>query len=189
VLKPVEPDPAPAPKRKASRRGRVGEGRPSKCTAQTAAAIAEAIADGLNDGEAALVAGVDPHTLSRWRKGDPEFCSFLKRAEALRLQQRLRRIESAEPGWQSLAWLLERTLPQRYGRRGDVGNQVLIAQHAAGPAREIVVTIPDEEFQELASSDGYAARADGALQRDEGSRVIILVKQSASRSLLPGARP
>jgi hypothetical protein len=55
-----------------SKRGRVGEGRPTKRTPEVVAKIAEAIAIGLTDEEASLLAGVNPDTMTEWRK-DPEF--------------------------------------------------------------------------------------------------------------------
>ena len=47
-----------------SKRGRLGEGRPTKRTPQVAAKIAEAVAIGLTDEEAALLAGVNPDTMT-----------------------------------------------------------------------------------------------------------------------------
>jgi hypothetical protein len=55
-----------------SKRGRVGEGRPTKRTPEVVAEIAEAVAIGLTDEEAAVLAGVNPDTMTEWRK-DPEF--------------------------------------------------------------------------------------------------------------------
>jgi hypothetical protein len=47
-----------------SKRGRLGEGRPTKRTPQVATKIAEAVAIGLTDEEAALLAGVNPDTMT-----------------------------------------------------------------------------------------------------------------------------
>jgi hypothetical protein len=46
------------PERKVSKRGRRGEGRPTKRTPEVVAKIAQAIAQGLTDREAGLLAGV-----------------------------------------------------------------------------------------------------------------------------------
>jgi hypothetical protein len=89
-------------KRKVSRRGRIGEGRPSKRTPEIVTLISECIADGLTDEEAAAIAGINPDTLTRWRK-DPVFSGAIKKATALRLRKRLARIEAGEPGWQGTA--------------------------------------------------------------------------------------
>jgi hypothetical protein len=73
---------------KKSKRGRFGEGRPTKRTPEVVARIAEAVAIGLTDEEAALLAGINPDTMTEWRK-DPEFSGAIKRATAQRLLLRL----------------------------------------------------------------------------------------------------
>ncbi len=72
------------PERKGSKRGRVGEGRPTKRTPEVVAKIGEAVSIGLTDEEAALLAGVNPDTMTEWRK-DPEFSGAIKRAGAQRI--------------------------------------------------------------------------------------------------------
>ncbi len=59
---------------KKSKRGRVGEGRPTKRThiRNSSLKFAEAVAIGLTDEEAALLAGINPDTMTEWRK-EPEF--------------------------------------------------------------------------------------------------------------------
>ena len=84
---------------KRSKRGRLGEGRPTKRTPEMVAKVAEAVAIGLTDEEASLLAGIDPDTMTEWRK-DPEFSGAIKRATAERLLLRLERIEAGEQGWQ-----------------------------------------------------------------------------------------
>ena len=49
---------------KTSKRGRVGEGRPTKRTPEVVAKIAEAVAIGLTDREAGLLAGVRHDTMT-----------------------------------------------------------------------------------------------------------------------------
>ena len=92
---------------KKSKRGRLGEGRPTKRTPEIVAKIAEAVAIGLTDEEAGLLAGIRHDTMTEWRK-DPEFSGAVKRARAQRLLLRLERIEAGEQGWQGTAWALER---------------------------------------------------------------------------------
>ena len=98
---------------KKSKRGRVGEGRPTKRTPEVVAAISQAIAQGLTDREAGLLAGVRHDTMTEWRK-DPEFSEAIERATAQRLLARLGRIEAGEQGWQGTAWALERLYPERF---------------------------------------------------------------------------
>ena len=64
-----------------SKRGRHGEGRPTKRTPEVVATIRGAIAIGLTDEEASLLAGIHPDTMTEWRK-DPEFSEAIKRASA-----------------------------------------------------------------------------------------------------------
>jgi hypothetical protein len=59
-------------KRNFSKRSRQGEGRPSKRTPEVVATIAAAIASGLTDRQAGVVAGIRHDTMTEWRK-DPEF--------------------------------------------------------------------------------------------------------------------
>ena len=90
-----------------SKRGRVGEGRPTLYTRELAKRLADHIAAGLTDEEAAALEDIS-YCIQRWRKGHPEFCVTIKRAEAQRLLLRLERIEAGEQGWQGTAWALER---------------------------------------------------------------------------------
>ena len=69
---------------KKSKRGRVGEGRPTKRTPEAVAKIAEAVAIGLTDREAGLLAGIRHDTMTEWHK-DPEFSEAIERATAQRL--------------------------------------------------------------------------------------------------------
>ena len=72
------------PEHKVSKRGRVGEGRATKRTTEAVAKIAEAVAIGLTDREAGLLAGIRHDTMTEWRK-DPEFSETIERATAQRL--------------------------------------------------------------------------------------------------------
>jgi hypothetical protein len=86
-----------------SKRGRPGEGRPTKRTPEVVARIAEAIAIGLTDEEASLLAGINPDTMNEWRK-DPEFSEAIKRGTAERLLMRLERIEDGLPPARTAIW-------------------------------------------------------------------------------------
>jgi hypothetical protein len=105
-----------------SKRGRLGEGRPTKRTAEVIAKIAQAVAIGLTDEEASLLAGVNPDTMSEWRK-DPEFSGAIKKATAQRLLLRLKRIEAGEQGWQGIAWALERLSVARFSESPAQANE------------------------------------------------------------------
>jgi hypothetical protein len=90
-------------------------GRPSKRTPQITEKIANAIALGVTNVEAAAIAGISTDTLSRWFEVE-EFADVVRSAVATRKMIRLERIEKGAPGWQSLAWILERSEPMKYGR-------------------------------------------------------------------------
>ena len=90
-------------------------GRPTKRTPEITARIVEAISFGLTDEEAAALVGIDDDTLTQWRK-IPEFSGALKTAVATRKLARLKRIEAGAPGWQGVAWALERQYPERFAR-------------------------------------------------------------------------
>ena len=71
------------PEKKLSKRGRLGEGRPTKRSPEVVRKIADAISRGLNDDEAAAIAGISDLTLTTWRK-DPEFLRLIKSATSQR---------------------------------------------------------------------------------------------------------
>ena len=79
------------------------EGRPTLYTPELANRLADHIAAGLTDEEAAALEDISCDCISRWRKSNPEFCVAIKKAEAGRLVLRLKRIEAGEQGWQGTA--------------------------------------------------------------------------------------
>jgi hypothetical protein len=135
---------------KKSKRGRLGEGRPTKRTPEVIAKIAEAVAIGLTDEEASLPAGINPDTMTEWRK-DPEFSGAIKRAGAQRLLLRLERIEAGEQGWQGTAWALERLHPSRFARpEAQFAQQINVN---TGRPRGSGIILDPEALQAL--SDAY----------------------------------
>ena len=142
-MNPNPNSPAPVPRK---------VGRPTKATPATLAKLADAIATGLTDEQAAALAGVSADSLARWQATDPEFCGAVKRACAERLRTRLERIATGAPGWQGTAWILERTMRGQFAppkttaaleHSGGVGfvvsrslaDQISAARAAAGSAR------------------------------------------------------
>jgi hypothetical protein len=113
-------------------------GRPSKRTEKITEQICEGISYGLTDEEVAALVGVDDSTLTRWKK-EPEFCGAIKKAQAMRLLIRLKRIEKGESGWQGTAWAMERQNPERFGspearlrRRDEVNEDETVRKVARG---------------------------------------------------------
>ena len=150
-------------------------GRPTKRTPEVVAKIAEAIAIGLTDAEAAVLAEIDPDTMREWRK-DPKFSGAIKRAEAARLVLRLKRVEAGEQGWQGTAWALERLYPHRFARP-EVMNQISVVNQREKASAERVIVLPEGEFQSLIGRPGYHLCEDGALERREGALVYQIVGQ------------
>src|SRR4029453_15533023 len=166
-----------------SKRVKLGEGRPTKRTPEVVAKIAEAIAIGLTDEEASLLAAIDPDTMTEWRK-DPEFSGAVKKATAQRFLLRLERIEAGVPGWQGTAWALERLYPARFARP-EVLNQIAIVNQGRKVSTERVIVLPGEEFDALIGRPGYHLCENGALERREGSLVYVMVRQG-NRALPTG---
>jgi hypothetical protein len=169
---------------KRSKRGRVGEGRPTKRTPEMVAKIAEAVAIGLTDEEAALLAGINPDTMTEWRK-DPEFSGAIKRATAKRLLMRLDRIQAGDQGRQGTAWALERIYPHRFARP-EVMNQIAVVNQSGKGSAERVIVLPEGEFDALVGRPGYHERDNGDLERREGSLVYLIVRQSSNQALPMG---
>src|SRR4030095_4081072 len=106
------------PKRKISKRSRQGEGRTTLYTPELANRLADHIAAGLTDEEAAALEDISCDCINRWRKGNREFCEAVKKAEAQRLRRRLTRIEAGEQGGEGAALALGRLYPPRLSRPG-----------------------------------------------------------------------
>ena len=168
-----------------SKRGRVGEGRPTLYTPELANRLADHIAAGLTDEEAAALENISCDCINRWRKGNREFCEAVKKAEAQRLRRRLTRIEAGEQGWQGTAWALERIYPHRFARP-EVMNQIAVVNQAGKGSAERVIVLPEGEFDALVGRPGYHERDNGDLERREGSLVYLIVRQSSNQALPTG---
>jgi transposase-like protein len=103
-------------------------GRPSKFSVEKQETICKAIATGSTYAEAAAAAGIDYTTLLAWRRrGEKansgklfEFSKAIKKAEDQSEAELLSRIVNAgrDPKyWQANAWILERRMPDRWGRK------------------------------------------------------------------------
>ena len=97
--------------------------------------ICEYLASGNYISVACEAAGIDTVTLRRWsvraEEGEEPYVEFvrqLKEAEAKAEALRLSRIDKAgDKSWQALAWILERTKPQKYGQTTRVHSVVELA--------------------------------------------------------------
>src|SRR5262245_60152270 len=131
--------------KKVSKRGIVGDGRPSKQTPARVRKICNALAMGLTDEEAALVAGISDVTMTLWRR-DPLFVERIKRAVALRLYKRLGRIEAGVEGWQGTSWCLERQFPTRFSKP-EV--QISLSNSFNQTVNALSITIAPEEARAI----------------------------------------
>ena len=146
-----------SPKKTATR----GQGRPSKLTPAVLAKLKEAFAYGLNDDQAAAVAGVSDVTLTLWKRR-PEFMAEIREAINERLLVRLKRIEEGENGWQGCGWILERLLPRQWAKPEvliAVQNNLTLngAGGSGGLALEQMV-IADLQFEKLRQNPNYQHR-------------------------------
>ena len=110
--------PKSAPKRK--------PGRPPRADrAEIEAKVLAAIRVGLTLQKACLACGVPYQTVEHWiRTGGDEFSARAKAAIAEREMLWLNEVRHQERGWQRIAWLLERTCPEDYGRRDVVKTEL-----------------------------------------------------------------
>jgi len=110
-----------------------------KLTPKIQEAICRLLAEGNYICTACAAAGVNQRTYERWMnqgqedlregKTDSVFAVFVdatKRAEAEAIAERVARIRQAGAAgqWQADAWLLERKLPDRFGRRERLDHKV-----------------------------------------------------------------
>jgi hypothetical protein len=63
-------------------------------------------------------------------------------------------------------------------------NQIAVVQ--AGRAPERVIVLPEADFDALKGREGYRQRANGDLERIEGSLVYVMVRQQGNSSLTAG---
>jgi hypothetical protein len=93
-------------------------GRPTKRTPDVEARIVEAVRAGNYIETAAAYAGIGKSTLYEWQAKYPDFADALQRARAEAEVRDVTLIrQAARTQWQAAAWWLERSFPQRYGRR------------------------------------------------------------------------
>lgn len=131
--------------------------RPTKLTKATQTVIVDALRAGLYRETAASLAGIGVSTLYSWiERGEAdveaakrsvysEFVEALQSGEAQGEADLLAMIrESAPKNWQAAAWMLERKMPGKYGRR-----DAFKVEHS-GSVRHDLAGMSDEQLDELA---------------------------------------
>jgi transposase len=93
-------------------------GRPSKLTDERAELVLAALRAGNHLTTAARYAGIAESTLHAWRRRSPEFSAAVDKARADAEARMVGVVmKAASEHWQAAAWWLERSFPDRYGRR------------------------------------------------------------------------
>jgi hypothetical protein len=114
--------------------------------------ICAILAVGCSRTTAARYVGCHPDTIRNTAKRDPDFAQALHQAETRHEIQHLAHINAAAKEgryWRAAAWALERTHPDRYGRRRPHAiTPDQLSQVLAQLAGVILEEIPDEELQQ-----------------------------------------
>jgi len=78
--------------------------------------VLDAIAEGLSQKDASILAGIDQDTLSHWKKQYSEFADKLLQKEIEFKGQNIKLIQRAakDGSWQAAAWLLERKYTEEF---------------------------------------------------------------------------
>jgi len=144
------------PKRKPPNRGAGNgqTGRPTKCTPEIRSKIVEAIRLGASIEQAAAHAGLVKQTLYNWLESEATQYQPLQReveqARSARAVGWLGRLVAKansddRDAWRAAAWMLERTLPEQFGPRGQLAlsrgrdNQPDVAELEAAAAQGVGV--------------------------------------------------
>ena len=96
-------------------------GRPSKFTPEIQDRICELITEGAFKVGAAKGVGIAYKTMRAWELENQDFCAAIKKAEEAREHVLLAMIKLAgAEDWKALAWILERTRPDKYSLHNRV---------------------------------------------------------------------
>ena len=162
------------PKRKPNRGAGNGQsGRPSKCTPEVRAKVVEAIRLGASIEQAAAHAGLVRQTLYNWLESKgTQYQPLQREVEQARHDRAVgwlgRLVAKANSedrdAWKAAAWMLERTLPEQFGPRGQL---------ALSRGRD---SQPDVAELEAAATQGVGV-ADAAVLWQRQLRVLELAYQ------------
>lgn len=106
-------------------------GRPTKLTTAMRREFLALVRGGMASTRAAKALGVCPDTVTDWCRVNPEFSEALEaaREESLGiLEQRVH--AAARKDWRAAAWLLERRLPEEYGRKERIEARCAVSLEA-----------------------------------------------------------
>ncbi|HEY0908428.1 MAG TPA: hypothetical protein VGE35_03720 [Candidatus Paceibacterota bacterium] len=98
--------------------------KPYKATPDTIKIILDAIAEGLTQRDASVLAGISEDTLSLWKRQNSEFSEQIRQKEIECKRKHIRNIEKAsEKSWQASAWWLERKYKDEFALK-TTGNEI-----------------------------------------------------------------
>lgn len=97
----------------------------TKATPKTIETILNAIAEGLTQREASILAGISEDTLSLWKRQDSDFSEQIRQKEIECKLYHIRNIKKAsEKSWQPSAWWLERKYKEEFSLKSKFDVQV-----------------------------------------------------------------
>jgi len=155
-------------------------GAPSRFNEDRAEKLLQAVRGGNYLETAARYAGISYQTLRRWLlKADepdapPEYVAFKEQLEKARADAEvaaLAKIQKAasEGAWQASAWYLERSWPERWGRRDT--NRVELVGDGGGPVKVVAgIELDDASMNALAQR--LASRAAFEQREIEEAQII-----------------
>lgn len=98
--------------------GKTPPRKPYKATPNTIKIILDAIADGLTQRDASILAGISEDTLSLWKRENSDFSEQIRQKEIECKRKHIKNIERAsEKSWQASAWWLERKYKTEFSQR------------------------------------------------------------------------
>jgi hypothetical protein len=140
-------------------------GRPTNCTTETTAVIANARGVGMSWARAAALANVSVDAVHDWRAkgaaGEQPYADFLRCCERARsewVERQLAIIQDAatDGTWQASAWLLERGEPDDYSLRNRTQHEgaVQVSGNVGLDVRSLVDAIGDTDPERLRALAG-----------------------------------
>jgi hypothetical protein len=177
--------------------GKHAGGRPSKFPKYSAQFLRH-IESGQSISSAAGLSGLAESTVFSWLASARNaqggaFSEFLERYTRARGKAQGKMIqeirEAGQQDWRAVAWLAEKMFPEvfspklRHELTGPDGAPITISAVSSFPQVRIL-TVPDSEFEQIATKPTYRTLDDGTLERTEGSLRIVLCRQSKSSNLL-----
>lgn len=122
------------------------KGRPSKYTEDRVVEIINTIRMGCYEVTAARAHGVSETTFHEWKNKYPDFKERVEQARAFaetRYVSVVRRAAESDHDWHAAAWWLERSYPDRWGRRQRL-------ELAGDPDAPIGISLTEEEVKTVA---------------------------------------